>query len=237
MVPHASGSSDAIVPVGAERRRFGQKARVRESLAEKDLRQLLARELHDRVAQTLTSMLIDLENFKVEQAGRESVLRQMGTLQDSTREVLNNLRELLYELRGGPGVEEGFVEALRVLVGRYQDKTHIDTKLAVLPGWPTRLASPAALNLYRIIEEALVNVRQHSGAKAVQIILQPHSESEFSVCVSDDGRGLELEEPGPLGMGMVGMKERALFLGAQLRVETVVGSGTTVRVIVPRERL
>ena len=237
MVPRVGGSSDAIASAGADRGKFGQRPRGRKSLAEKDLRQLLARELHDRVAQTLTSMLIDLENFKVEQVGRESVLRQMGTLQESTREVLNNLRELLYDLRGGPGVEEGFVEALRVLVGRYQDKTHIDTKLAVLPGWPTRVASPAALNLYRIIEEALVNVRQHSGAKGVQIILQPHSENELSVCVSDDGRGLELEDPGPMGMGMVGMKERALFLGAQLRVETVIGSGTTVRVIVPRERM
>jgi len=55
--------------------------------------------------------------------------------------------------------------------------------------------------------------------------------------VSDDGRGLELDNHGLNGMGMVGMKERALFLGAQLRVETAAGSGTTVRVIVPREKV
>lgn len=182
-------------------------------------------------------MLIDLENFKADQVGREGVLRQMDTLQDSTRGVLNSLREMLYELRGGPGVEEGFVDALRLLISRFQERTRIDAKLAVLPGWPTRVASPAALNLYRIIEEALTNVRQHSGAKEVQIILQPHSEHELSVCVSDDGRGLELDDPGPTGMGMVGMRERALFLGAQLRVQTSAGSGTTVMVIVPRERI
>lgn len=225
-------SADVSPPVSARSR-----SRARAALADEDLRRLLARELHDRVAQTLTSMLIDLENFKAEQVGREGVLRQMDTLQDSTRGVLNSLRELLYELRGGPGVEEGLVEAIRLLIVRFQERTLIETKLAVLPGWPTRVTSPAALNLYRIIEEALANVRQHSGAKVVQVILRPHSENELSICVSDDGRGLELDDPGPVGMGMVGMKERALFLGAQLRVDTVIGSGTTVTVIFPREKL
>jgi len=182
-------------------------------------------------------MLIDLENFKAEQVGREGVIRQMDNFQVSTRGVLNNLRELLYELRGGPGVEEGFVDAVRTLVGGFQERSRIHVDLSVLPGWPARLAAPAAVNLYRIIEEALANVRQHSGAKAVRVVLQPHSDGELSICVSDDGRGLESVEPGPFGMGMVGMKERALFLGAQLRVETVVGSGTSVMVIMPREKL
>lgn len=234
MAQRMGESADVSPPVGAR-----SKSRARSRLAEEDLRRLLARELHDRVAQTLTSMLIDLENFKAEQVGREGVLRQMGTLQDSTRGVLNSLRELLYELRGEPGVEEGFVEAVQLLIVRFQERTRIETKLAVLPGWPMRVTSPAALNLYRIIEEALTNVRQHSGAKAVQVVLRPHSENELSICVTDDGRGLELEYPEPvgMGMGMIGMKERALFLGAQLLVETAIGSGTTVTVIFPREKL
>ncbi len=232
MAQRMGASADASMPDGSR-----PKSRARKRIADEDIRRLLARELHDRVAQTLTSMLIDLENFKAEQVGREGVLRQMDTLQDSTRGVLSSLRELLYELRGGPGVEEGFLEAVSTLVGRFQEKSRIDTKLSILPGWPARVTSPSAHNLYRIIEEALVNVRQHSGAKAVQIILQPHSDSELSVCVSDDGRGLELEDPGPTGLGMVGMRERALFLGARLQVETNVGIGTTIRVIVPREKL
>lgn len=232
------GESAEVSAVDSSRPR----SRVRSRLADEDVRRLLARELHDRVAQTLTSMLIDLENFKAEQVGREGVLRKMDTLQDSTRGVLNSLRELLYELRGGPGVEEGFVEAVRTLINHFQERTRIAADLSVLPGWPARVTSPAAVNLYRIIEEALANVRQHSGAKAVRIILQPHSDNELSICVSDDGRGLELEDRGPVGpsmagLGMVGMRERALFLGARLNVETVTGSGTRVTVIVPREKL
>lgn len=228
----------AITSNGARLRDVAaRRGRARTQLADADLRQLIARELHDRVAQTLTSMLIDLENFKAEQVGRKGVLRQMDELQGSTREVLNSLRQLLYELRGTPPVEESFSEAVRVLVERFQKRTSMVVNLTILPGWPARVKSPAALNLYRIIEEALANVRQHSGARKVHVILQPHSEDELSVSISDDGRGLEADDPGPLGMGMVGMKERALFLGAKLGVESVLGSGTTVRLIVRKEML
>ncbi|HEY8738140.1 MAG TPA: histidine kinase [Candidatus Dormibacteraeota bacterium] len=206
-------------------------------MADEDIEHLVARELHDRVAQTLTSMLIDLENFKAEQVGREGVLRQMNTIQESTRGVLTSLRELLYELRGIPSVDDRFLDALAVLVARFQEKTQIDATLSILPGWPARVTAPASRNLYRIIEEALVNVRQHSGAKTVAITLQPDSDSELSVCISDDGRGLDLEATGPIGMGLLGVNERAVFLGARLRIETISGVGTTLRVTIPRAHL
>jgi signal transduction histidine kinase len=211
--------------------------RSRPRLADDEIERLVARELHDRVAQTLTTMLIDLENFKAEQVGREGVLRQMNMLQDSTRGVLTSLRELLYELRGIPSVEDRFLDTLGMLVTRFQERTQIEATLSVLPEWPARVTAPAARNLYRIIEEALVNVRQHSGAKSVAITLESNSDSEVSVCVSDDGRGLELEASGPIGLGLLGMSERAVFLGGKLRIETISGVGTTLRVTIPRAHL
>ena len=77
----------------------GQRASSRAAV-EQDVRRLVARELHDRVAQTLTGMLIDLENFKTEPVAWDDVLRHLDTIQDSTRYVLTNLRQLLYDLRG-----------------------------------------------------------------------------------------------------------------------------------------
>ena len=88
-------------------------ARAERSAASEAIRRALARELHDRVAQTLTTMLIELENFKVEQTGRQSALRQLDELQVSTRDVLANLRHVLFELRGESGMEDGLVEAVR----------------------------------------------------------------------------------------------------------------------------
>src|SRR6266581_9130058 len=109
-----------------------------------EIRRTLARELHDRVAQTLTTMLIELENFKVEQTGRQSALRQLDELQESTRDVLTNLRHVLYDLRGETGIEEGFADAVRVLLRRFEEKTHVHVSLSVSPSWPLRLRSQAA---------------------------------------------------------------------------------------------
>ena len=203
-----------------------------------EIRKMLARELHDRVAQTLTTMLIELENFKVEQSGRQSVLRQLGELQDSTRDVLDNLRHVLYDLRGETGIEEGFADAVRLLLARFQERTHVNVLLSVSPGWPSQLRSPAALNIYRIIEEALSNVRMHSGARLVQVVLGPAVESQYAVSVIDDGRGADgASADRKPGLGTLGMQERAVILGGRLEVESVAGGGTTVRAIIPKEQL
>lgn len=203
-----------------------------------EIRLMLARELHDRVAQTLTTMLIELENFKVEQTGRQSALRQLDTLQESTRDVLTNLRRVLYNLRDETGIEDGFVEAVRNLLARFQERTHVKVRFSVSPSWPARLRSQAALNILRIIEEALTNVRLHSGAGLVEVALGPSMDRYLSVEVRDDGRGAESGAGDRVpGMGVLGMQERAVLLGGRIEVETVAGGGTTVRAILPKEQL
>jgi signal transduction histidine kinase len=213
-------------------------APVDASTTSDEIRRMLARELHDRVAQTLTTMLIELENFKVEQTGRQSVLRQLGELQESTRDVLTNLRHVLYDLRGETGIEEGFAEAVRALLTRFQERTHVDVLLSISPSWPSRIRSQTALNLYRIIEEALANVLRHSGAGLVEVALGSAVGSQLAISVRDDGRGAESAtgDRAP-GMGMLGMQERAVLLGGRLEFESSAGNGTTVRAIIPKEKL
>jgi signal transduction histidine kinase len=218
--------------------RVGELTHSGDTTSSDDLGRELARELHDRVAQTLTTMLINLENFKMEQLGNQRVLREIAELQESPREVLMNLRDVLYDLRGQTGSEEGFTEAVRALLARFQDKTQLKVVLSVSLSWPLRLRSQAALNLHRIIKEALTNVRLHSGARLVEAAPGPPFDGQLAVEVKDDGRGAETEagrrEP---GLSLLGMRERALILGGRLEVESVLGQSTTVRVIVPKEHL
>jgi signal transduction histidine kinase len=210
---------------------------TRQAIIEADVRRLIARELHDRVAQTLTGMLVDVEVFKTEPVGWDDVLQQLNTIQDSTRLVLNSLRQLLHDLRGEETLGDSFVDGVGELVARFEERTRISARLKVLPGWPETLTPPASLNLYRIIEEALANVRMHSGANAVSITLLAASDNELSVMVVDDGRGVETDEARRLGLGTVGMKERAVLLGGVLQIESRVGDGTTVRGTFPRDLL
>lgn len=217
--------------------RGGARIGSRRTAVERDVRQLVARELHDRVAQTLTGMLVDVENFKAEQVGWDDVLRQLDTIQSSTRQVLNNLRQLLYDLRGEEQIGDGFAEALGILIKRFQQITTISAKLDIRPGWPQALTGPASLNLYRIVEEALTNVRMHSGAQSVRIVLEPLSDSQLALTIGDDGRGLDIDPSRPMGFGTVGMKERALLLGGQLRIESDAGGGTNVLAVFPKVQL
>jgi len=211
-----------------------RRVRASTSALEADVKRLVARELHDRVAQTLTGMLLDLENFKTEPVGWADVLRELDSIQDSTRQVLNSLRQLLHDLRGEDGVGDSFVSSVGALVSRFEAKTGTSTQLTVLPGWPETITAPAFLNLYRIIEEALAYVQMHSGAQEVRILLQPWSDSEVSVVIGDDGRGIDLDETRRPGLGTMGMRERAVILGGRLWIESRLGEGTTVQAVFPK---
>jgi len=200
-------------------------ARAERSAASEAIRRALARELHDRVAQTLTTMLIELENFKVEQTGRQSALRQLDELQVSTRDVLANLRHVLFELRGESGMEDGLVEAVRTLTARFEES------------WPAHLRTHASMNMYRIVDEALTNARLHSGASMVAVALRLARNRHLAIEIKDDGRGADEDLGRAPGMGVLGMRERAVILGGILEVDTGPGRGTTVRAIIPMEQV
>ena len=198
---------------------------------------MVARELHDRVAQTLAGMLVDVENFKSQQVGWDDVLRELDTIQGSTRKVLTSLRQLLHDLRGEDQLSDGFVDALAALVERFEERTTIEVELDIRPGWPTHLARPASLNLYRIVEEALANVRMHSGARTVRIVLEELHDGQLAMAIDDDGRGLDTDAARPVGLGTVGMRERALLLGGKLEIDSEDGVGTTVHAVFPKLHL
>jgi two-component system sensor histidine kinase UhpB len=201
--------------------------------AESEVKRRLARELHDSVAQILTTMVVDMENFKHDHAERESVVRKVDDLQDSTREVLNNLRELLYELREEPAQDHSFVHKVRSLLRGFEVSTGIQSKLSVSARWPSMLSAAMAYNLYRIVEEALSNVRLHSGAGSVDVKLGS-TEGTVVLTVHDDGRGLQRAgaDRSP-GLGMVGMEERAILLGGKLIVTGDDSQGTVITATVP----
>lgn len=206
----------------------------RESAVEEELRRQLARELHDRVAQTLTGMLVDVENFKSQQVAWDDVIKEFDLVQSSTRQVLASLRQLLHDLRGEEPTQESFVESLAKLIARFEERTTIRAALDVRPSWPSVLTRSASLHLYRIVEEALANVRMHSGAHSVRIVLESDDSDLLDLIVDDDGRGLDTDAARPVGLGTVGMKERALFLGGKLDIHSELGVGTTVHAVFPK---
>jgi signal transduction histidine kinase len=203
-----------------------------ERQAEIEAKRSLARELHDSVAQILTLMVVDMENFKHDQAGERHVVQRVDSLQQSTREVLRNLRNALSELREQPTEDRGFAQSVRDLLARFQRGSGIHTRLSVSDGWPSQISTSVTHQLYRIVEEALNNVRYHSGAANVDVCLESLGDW-VRLTVRDDGHGMSSDGGKRIGMGLIGMRERAALLGAELDVMSN-GDGTTVEAIVPK---
>jgi signal transduction histidine kinase len=201
------------------------------------LKQTLANDLHDHVAQALTTMLVELETFKAEQKGRAGVLRQVESLQHTTRGVLRRLRELLNGLHGEASTYLTFLEDVSALLSWFEQTTGIATALVTTSFWPRDLSPVAGVNLFRIIQEALSNAARHSGATRVTVKLEADLDSAL-VEVTDNGRGIDaLRQLGPRGMGMMSMRERALMVGGELTVVTPATGGVAVRVRLNRAAL
>ncbi len=200
---------------------------------DREIRRELARELHDEVVQELTAMLIDLENFKRQPFDRQGTIRQLDSVQGSLRTMLGGLRRLLYGLRD-EAAEEDFADTVRVFAVRFRQRTGIKVQVRVSRDWPDPIRRSAARNVFRIVQEATTNAHLHGGAHCVRICLKL-ADSDAIVTVQDDGRGLSGNGTEG-GMGVLGMRERALLLGGRLVVEEL-GRGTCVRLVFPRSAL
>ncbi|MCA1849017.1 MAG: PAS domain S-box protein, partial [Actinobacteria bacterium] len=205
-----------------ERRRAEQALReIREAE-----RRRIARELHDVVLQDLTYALQSLQVVRrmPEAVDRdEEAARQVEAL----KRAVGGLRDAIYELRLESAQEQPLIRTLESIVElNRQMAPECAFELVVDGEFPASLSGPAGLEVARIVQEALANVRRHSGARRATVTLRAVGD-EARVEVEDDGRGLDPDEPP--GMGITGMRERALALGGELEVEGERGAGTRVR--------
>ncbi|MGN6201065.1 MAG: sensor histidine kinase, partial [Solirubrobacterales bacterium] len=137
----------------------------------------------------------------------------------------------------------GLASALAALGDGFGQRAGVHVARNIQPDLP-QLSREAELVVYRVAQEALSNAARHSGAGSVEVRLQrtPTSGSPSSPTerggvlleVADDGRGFAFDES-ERGLGIGGMRERALLIGAELTIESRPGRGTTVRLEVPGE--
>ncbi len=192
-----------------ERERRASTSRVLEALESERLR--LARELHDEIGQGLTALLLELES-----ASRDVPPASAAAIEaarESARRSLEEVRAVAQRLRPEALDDLGLRSALTNLADRMSAHTGIEVVRAIEPDLPS-LAPEEELAIYRIAQEGLTNAARHSGASRVELRLERLGD-ELALRVIDDGRGVEkLEE----GTGLTNMRERALIIGADLRV-------------------
>ena len=207
-------------------------ARLRE-LAVVDERERIARELHDGIAQVLA--YVNTKSQAVDgylESGRTDEARaQLAELGAAARAVYVDVRESIIGLRGPIEPGQGLGTALAAHARRVAEASPFGLELVIDPATESlRLDPDAEANLYRIVQEALTNVRKHASARRVWLAARI-DDGVLTVSVADDGRGLPAEgSSGKPGYGLRAMRERAMRVGASFDVAGRRGGGTEVRV-------
>jgi two-component system sensor histidine kinase UhpB len=202
--------------------------------AEEAERRRLARELHDRVGQSLSALNINLDLISREGQALPPALRQR--LEDSLGLVdgtLQSIENVMADLRPPLLDEYGLGAALGWHAEEFSRRTGVQVTVAERDPAAAKNARPeAAVALFRIAQEALNNVLKHAKAKSVQVEISATDE-ELILDVRDDGQGFDLRAARKGRWGMTTMRERAEAAGGQLHIDSVPGEGTRIHVRVP----
>jgi signal transduction histidine kinase len=198
-------------------------ARLRTVGAEAE-RSRIARDLHDRLAQSLVYVGFELERIDHAQGGDT----ELGALRDIVRGVVSELRETLYQLRAIVSEEEPLDEVAAGYVERFTKRTGIPVTFTSNSNG-RRLPLRVEQELWRMMQEALTNVEKHSQAQHASVSWQIVG-SRAELEIRDDGKGFKVHQVARERFGLVGMGERADGIGAHLTIDSEPGAGTRVLV-------
>ncbi|MBL0885898.1 sensor histidine kinase [Myceligenerans indicum] len=222
----------------------------------------IAREMHDVVAHSLSIVIAQADGGRYASgADPEAAGRALDTIAETGRAALSDMRKILGVLRSSPPRGErgraaptspeagtrpaGVAEPAPI--APQPDVTQIEALVEqsradglrvsyARIGAERQLPPGVGLNIYRVAQEALTNVRKHAGPGPRVTVLVRWGEREIELAVSDDGRGLASANPSPMpgaGYGLVGMRERAELFGGRLTAGPRPGGGFQVRFVVP----
>jgi PAS domain S-box-containing protein len=227
LVGAVAGLLDITEHKRAEEERDRLRQQDLEARVQREERRRIARDLHDVVLQDLSGVLqsLRLTHLRSKNAGLD-----LEEELEALRRASSGLRSAIYDLRHER--ENSFVESVESLV-EVNRKLTPERVVALTIEESFRGAFPpeVGVELLRILQEALANVRRHSGASNVEVRLRTDDEA-ILIEITDDGRGFD---PGSArtGIGLVGMRERVEGLGGEIELRSRLGEGTKVTVRVP----
>jgi len=196
----------------------------------KDERTRIAHELHDSLAQTLASLRFQVRvlDETLHQGDESTTWQKLEQIENSLDEANTELRELIANFRA-PVYNQSLLDAIEKIVSQFRSETGIKTYLQ--KEWSNAsLTGESETQILRIIQEALWNIRKHSEAKTVRIMLRDCMQGKCHILIEDDGIGINDQVYGSPGehIGLTIMRERAARLGGKLRVESESGEGTRI---------
>jgi signal transduction histidine kinase len=194
--------------------------------------------MHDQIAQSLAIVKLNLNELQAGELGQKEkdLVREMKTLVNDT---YVDLRDTVFSLRALQEADIQFLDSFRDYTSTFGAHNHLDIQFGITERDLVQFSRQARLQIGRIIEEALNNVRKHASANHVWIRAGV-SEFEGWIMIEDDGIGIDLEKVNGDSQGHFGlpmMKERAESVGGRLEVSLRPEGGTCVKIEIPFQKV
>jgi PAS domain S-box-containing protein len=212
--------------------RLMELSRYQQQMIEKE-RSYLAYEIHDTLGQYLTSIHIGLSWLKNHlSADKPQIESKLKELKGLTNTTVKHMRNLSSKFRPKIIDDMGLIAAMEWHIKQFEKMSNIPCKTRIeednLP-----LANNEAINLFRILQEALMNVYKHACASSIWITLK-YTDNVLFLQVQDNGRGMNRDTQRTTDcFGIIGMEERARLIGAQFNISSEEGSGTVIKIQLP----
>jgi len=215
-------AKDALLQSREELRNLAAHARS----AIEEERTAIARDIHDDLGQSLAALKMDLARLATElSAARPRLVARTEKMVTLTDQAIQAVRETATRLRPGMLDDLGIAAALEWQAGEFQRRTGIRCRVSMAPE-DTAIDRDVATAVFRIFQEALTNVLRHASATRVSASLRREADS-LVLRVRDNGTGIT---PGQItsstSLGLIGMRERAYFIGGELDIRRVRNGGT-----------
>ncbi len=197
-------------------------------------RNLMAQDLHDSIAQSLSYLNLQTQMMAAALHGQQydDAQEYLASIQNGVQESYDDVRELLLNFRTRLA-EQDFSTSVQAVLQRFESQTQIPARLKT-EGDGARLSPQQQLQVIFILQEALSNIRKHAQASEVQITMT--NQDDFQLIIEDDGQGFDAQTLAQKQSGHVGthiMQERANNIHAELTIESKIGRGTQVSLRLP----
>jgi len=193
----------------------------------------IARELHDNISPLISIIQISLGIPKFKKI--PDISQEIAELRSNTNQLMTELKSISLTLNTDHIMTQGFAEALWQELNRLE-RTKLYNTVRTVTGEKFRLRPEHEIILFRICQELLNNIVKHAEAQNITVLLQ-YQERQFSVSISDDGKGYEVENTGAgvrtNSTGLINIAARAKLIGAKVETISTPGSGTATSITIP----
>lgn len=194
-------------------------------------RNMIANELHDSLAQTLASLRFQVRilDQSLQPTSEFTIINSIEQVEDGLDEAYTDLRELIAHCRV-PIEQQGLIPAIERVVNKFREDTNIHILLqceCMAPEVPANME----MNVYRIVQEALNNIKKHANAHIVRVLVTCNDNGDFNILIENDGKGFDkeaIESKEGQHLGLTIMQERARHLGGKLKIESEPDEGTRI---------